>query len=74
MQTIDINQALPQIMELLEKAATGEEIVITKNDRPMVKLSSTQPLIKRSPLFGSDQDIFISDDFDAPLEDFQDYA
>lgn len=74
MQTIDINQALPQINKLLEIASTGEEIIITKNNQPMVKLVSIEPPIRRSPLFGSDKDVIsISDDFDEPLEDFKDY-
>ena len=37
--TIDINQALPQIHKLLENASNGEEIIITKNNQPMVKIS-----------------------------------
>jgi prevent-host-death family protein len=74
METIDINKALPQINQLLEKAATGEEIIITRNNQPMVKLVSTQAAPKRPPLFGSDKNIIsISDDFDEPLEDFKDY-
>ena len=74
METIDINIALPQIKELLEIASTGEEIIITQNNQPMVKLVSVQPLNKRPSLFGSDKDIIsISDDFDEPLEDFKDY-
>jgi Protein of unknown function (DUF2281) len=40
----------------------------------MVKLVSVEPMIKRSPLFGSDKDIIsISDDFDEPLEEFKEY-
>lgn len=75
MQTIDINQALPQITQLLEIASTGEEIIITRNNQPMVKLVSVQASTKRPPLFGSDRDIIsISSDFDEPLEDFKDYV
>ena len=40
METIDINQALPQIKTLLEIASTGEEILITENNQPMVKFVS----------------------------------
>ncbi|MDJ0730181.1 MAG: type II toxin-antitoxin system prevent-host-death family antitoxin [Crocosphaera sp.] len=60
METIDINQALPKIEQLLEIAATGEKIIITKNNQPMVKLTSIQP---------SNQDISLSKDFDKTLED-----
>ena len=74
METIDINLALPQIKILLEIASTGEEIIITENNQPMVKLVSIKKDKKRPSLFGSDKDIIsISDDFDEPLEDFKDY-
>jgi prevent-host-death family protein len=74
MQTIDIKQALPQINQLLEIASTGEEIIITRNSQPMVKLVSVKPLNKRPSLFGSDQNVIsITDDFDEPLEDFKEY-
>ena len=40
MNFIDINQALPQITKLFEIVATGEEVIITKNNLPMFKLIS----------------------------------
>ncbi|MFN7214460.1 type II toxin-antitoxin system Phd/YefM family antitoxin [Microcystis sp.] len=70
METIDINKALPQINQLLEKVATGEEIIITRNNQPMVKLVSTKTISKSAALFGSDKNIIsIGDDFDQSLED-----
>jgi prevent-host-death family protein len=74
METIDINQALPQMLKLIEIASTGEEIIITKNNQPVVKLLSIQTPKKRPQLFGSDRDLVsLADDFDEPLEDFKDY-
>jgi prevent-host-death family protein len=74
METIDINQALPQMLKLIEIASTGEEIIITKNNQPVVKLLSIQTPQKRPQLFGSDRDLVsLADDFDEPLEDFKDY-
>ena len=74
MKTIDITQALTEISELIEKAVDGEEIMIAKNNQPLVKLVSLQPLPKRPSLFGSDRDLIsIADNFDEPLEDFKDY-
>jgi prevent-host-death family protein len=65
METIDINKALLQINQLLERAARGEEIIITRNNQPMVKLVSTQTIPKRAALFGSDKNIIsLRDDFD----------
>ncbi|HEY9703408.1 MAG TPA: hypothetical protein V6C58_13230 [Allocoleopsis sp.] len=55
METIDINQALPQIIKLLEIASTGPGIIITKNNQTLVKLVPVQTSKKRDPLFGSDK-------------------
>ena len=74
MEIIDINEAVLKINQLLEMAAEGQEVIITKNHQPMVKLISAQPPTKRPPLFGSDRDgISISDDFDEALVDFKEY-
>ncbi|BAY91506.1 MULTISPECIES: type II toxin-antitoxin system Phd/YefM family antitoxin [unclassified Tolypothrix] len=71
MKTIDITQALTEMSDLIAKAVDGEEIIITKNNQPIVKLVSLQPLPQRPPLFGSDQGLIsITDDFDEPLEEF----
>ncbi len=72
METIQLKQAIAQISELLEKAFAGEEIIITKNDKECIKIS-LMPLTKqRPPLFGSDQNlIWIADDFDEPLAEFE---
>jgi prevent-host-death family protein len=74
MKTIDINQALPKIKELMEIASQGGEIIITKDNEYWVKLVSVKPLNKRPSLFGSDKNIIsITDDFDELLEDFKEY-
>ncbi|QIR38212.1 type II toxin-antitoxin system Phd/YefM family antitoxin [Tolypothrix sp. PCC 7910] len=71
MKTIDITQALAEISELIAKAVDGEEIIITKNNQPIVKLVGLQPLPQRPPLFSSDYGLIsITDDFDEPLEEF----
>ncbi|WP_280990625.1 DUF2281 domain-containing protein [Gloeothece verrucosa] len=44
-------------------------------NQPMAKLVSLVSVAERSPLFGSDKGlIFLSDDFDEPLDDFKDYT
>ncbi|MGB3207242.1 MAG: prevent-host-death protein [Crinalium sp.] len=75
MPQIDIAQAQISLSELIEKVISGEEVVITKNDHAIVKLVAVAPVNqRRSHLFGSDSNLIsISDDFDEPLEDFQDY-
>jgi antitoxin (DNA-binding transcriptional repressor) of toxin-antitoxin stability system len=74
MQHITIDAASQHLHELIAAAINGEEIIITKDEQPMVKLTPVIAEKKRSPLFGSAKDLItISDDFDEPLEEFQDY-
>jgi antitoxin (DNA-binding transcriptional repressor) of toxin-antitoxin stability system len=74
MQQITLAEASQHLPELVEAAMNGEEIIITKDEQPVVKLTLVTQKTKRPPLFGSAKDfITISDDFDEPLEDFKDY-
>ena len=73
MHQVDIQEAKMQLPDLVEAAMSGIEVVITKDDRPVVKLV---PLArsKPHPRFGSAAGLItMSEDFDAPLEDFKDY-
>ncbi len=65
--TINIHAAKTHLSRLVERAAAGEDIVIAKAGRPMVRLVALhRPLLPRAPgaLKGR---IRISEDFDAPL-------
>jgi prevent-host-death family protein len=74
MQHITIDAASQHLHELIAAAINGEEIIITKDEQPVVKLTPVTPQKKRLPLFGSAKDLItISDDFDEPLEEFKDY-
>ena len=70
--TLDIAQA--HLSDLIEDAIQGKEVVITKDGKAVVKLvpvSQPKPL----PIFGSAKGLIsMSDDFDAPLDDFQGYT
>jgi antitoxin (DNA-binding transcriptional repressor) of toxin-antitoxin stability system len=71
---VDFRQAEKQFLELIELAASGEEIVIFKDDLPIATLS---PFAKRKPRrqFGSAKGLIVmADDFDEPLEDFKEYT
>lgn len=73
MSSVEIAQAISQISELFDLALNGEEIIITENQQPLLKLVSLGSKSQRPPLFGMDKGIIsISDDFDAPLEEFED--
>ncbi len=73
MQQINVEEASKHLPDLIEAALRGEEIVIAKDDRPVVKLTPVSPT-KRRPQFGSAKGLVtISEDFDDPIEDFKDY-
>jgi len=55
---------------LVSQALQGEEVVIARNNRPLVKLVPVEAPKQREPGRGKGQVLFVADDFDAPLEDF----
>ena len=72
MSHVDISQAKLQLEVLIDQVAHGEVIIITMDDQPLAKLSAVGG--KRERQFGSvDGEIWMSDDFDEPLEDFRPY-
>ena len=73
MLQVTVAEASAQLAQLVEAAIQGEEIVIIRDLQPTVKLTPVLP-VKRHRHPGSAKGLItISDDFDAPLEDFQDY-
>ena len=75
---LDIKEVNLHLAELADRvAAGGEEIVVTRDGRPVAKLVAADPpaadyLQPREP--GSAEGMFIvPDDFDDPVEDFADY-
>ncbi|MCF4968364.1 type II toxin-antitoxin system Phd/YefM family antitoxin [Nostoc sp. CMAA1605] len=73
MTQITLAEASQNLSELIDAALGGEEIIIVKDNQPVVKLTPVL-LIKRRLGFGSAKGIVtISDDFDEPLEDFREY-
>ncbi|MEA2083404.1 MAG: type II toxin-antitoxin system Phd/YefM family antitoxin [Thermodesulfobacteriota bacterium] len=74
MTQLNIAEAKAHFSEIIQKALLGEEIIIAKGHRPLVKivpLSTTGN--KRKPGSGTGQLQYMADDFDAPLDDFKEY-
>lgn len=73
MAQIDIKQAKDRFLELCEIAAAGEEVIISKDDRPLVKLA---PIVAQTGRrrFGSAKGLItMTAHFDEALEDFEEY-
>jgi prevent-host-death family protein len=67
--TINVYAAKTNLSQLLDRAAAGEEIVITRNGRPVAKLVSMTPARKPRKLGTLKGRIRIGKAFDAPLPD-----
>lgn len=72
MAQFNIAEAKAHFSELVEKAVLGEEVIVAKDNRPVVKIVPLRPA-RRIPGTGKGQILFMSVDFDAPLEDFAEY-
>lgn len=90
MSRVDLKNAKAQLDSLIRTALAGEEVILTENDKPILKLvriSSTfdpsnpfalhrrVPPVKAHRQSGSAKGLIsVSDDFDEPLEDFDEYT
>lgn len=73
MQQVDISVAQTQITELLQSALQGEEIIITRDNHPILKLIQVSSQPKRRQRGSAKGQIWMTADFDEPLEDFKEY-
>jgi prevent-host-death family protein len=71
---ITLEDAQRQLPDLIEAAVRGEEVVITRADRPAVRLVPVdRPRPDRKAGSAKGKILYMADDFDAPLEDFKEY-
>jgi antitoxin (DNA-binding transcriptional repressor) of toxin-antitoxin stability system len=68
----DVQARLPQILDVL---APGEEVVITRDGKPVARLtgSGEKPRIPHRLGTLKGTVTYMAPDFDAPLEDFKEY-
>ena len=72
MSTVTIEEAQANLPELIKQLGTGEEIVITREARPVAKL--VPPIVEGKPLFGRGRGkIVVLAEDDEHLKDFEDY-
>ncbi len=69
METVDIYDAKTRLSQLVDKAASGEDVVVSRNGKPLVRitrLEGPKQRIKFGVLKGK---LTVPADFDAPLPD-----
>lgn len=75
MSTFNIAEAKAHFSELVQKAMLGEEVVIAKDNKPVLKLVPLEhPQQPRKPGSGKGQILHIAADFDATPAAFKDYV
>lgn len=69
----NIAEAKARFSELVQKAMLGEEVIIAKGHKPVLKLVALErPRRRRKPGSARGQ-IWMAPDFDATPDDFKDY-
>ncbi len=73
MYSVNLKEAETQLAKLVEDAARGEDVIITRNDGTSFRIVPVTDAVA-VPKFGSAKGLIkISDDFDEPLEGFEEY-
>lgn len=73
MQQVTVSEAQINLVDLIDAAVSGEEIIITREGGPSVQLVP-RILTTRKRQFGSAKGlIFLSADFDEPLDELKEY-
>ena len=74
MQQVTLEEAAAKLPELFDAAMRGEEVLVTANGEINATIQLVPRVEERRPQFGSAKGkIWMSDDFDAPLEEFKEY-
>jgi antitoxin (DNA-binding transcriptional repressor) of toxin-antitoxin stability system len=72
-QHIELDKAKSQLDALIQTALDGEEVVITSDEEPVLRIVPVPKSTRRRKAGSAKGLISIADDFDEPLEEFQEY-
>ncbi|MGQ0592060.1 MAG: type II toxin-antitoxin system Phd/YefM family antitoxin [Gammaproteobacteria bacterium] len=71
----NIAEAKARFSELVQKALLGEEVIIAKDHKPLLKLVPLEPSPReRKPGSGKGQLLYMAPDFDETPAGFEDYG
>jgi antitoxin (DNA-binding transcriptional repressor) of toxin-antitoxin stability system len=73
MTRLTVEQATQRLGDLVKAANSGEEVIVVRQDQTAVRLVPVT-IDNAQPVFGSAKGlVIVADDFDKPLEDFDEY-
>lgn len=73
MTQVNIHEAKTHLSKLIRKAINGEEVIIARGNKPLVKLVRLKSSKSQRKVGSARNLISMSKDFDAPLDDFKEY-
>jgi prevent-host-death family protein len=75
MTTVTVEEAQAQLAQLIENLQPGEVITITRDDKPLARLTGAEEVPKPTRKLGTMKGtvLYMAPDFDAPLEEFKEY-
>jgi prevent-host-death family protein len=69
METVNIYDAKTHLSKLVDKAASGEDVVVSRNGKPLVRITRLEPARRRIRFGLLKGKLIVPEDFDAPLPD-----
>ncbi len=66
---VNIHEAKTHFSKLLQRVAAGEEVTIARSGVPVARLTAIENKLDRRPLGFARGQVWMADDFDAPLPD-----
>jgi len=70
----NIGEAKAHFSEMVQKAMLGEDVVIARDHKPVLKLVALEPSTQPRRPGSAKGQVWMSDDFDATPGDFKDYV
>lgn len=73
MQTVNIHEAKTHLSRLIEAVESGDDVVIARAGQPVAMLTAYKPPRRKiAPPGSMEGQIWMAEDFDAPLDDLFD--
>lgn len=69
MEPVNIYDAKTRLSQLVDKAASGEDVVVSRNGKPLVRITRLENPKRRIKFGVLKGKVTIASDFDAPLPD-----
>jgi len=73
MHQVNIHEAKTHLSKLIQEVIAGENVIIAKGNKPVVKLVALSSQSPQRQLGTAKGKIVMADDFDEPLDDFAAY-